>query len=282
MENAIYRFLICLEEEQDCAENTIIAYQSDLQQLLHVLSASEARPIAPGSIRPESIAKYVTWLLQQGYQPATVSRKMAAVRSFLSYIDIHEGKIDTRLINELHSPPSPKRQSLVLSREDAAALLIAPARFNNPRALRDRAILEFIYAVGFRAADVVSLRLKDVNLARNIVYRSSYRDQPIPLSAAADSMRQYLQDGRPHLARNPQVRAFFLNQRGQCLTRQGLWLVVKRWAAVAGLGKNISPHTLRHTLIRNLLEEGKTRQEVQQFLGLSSPNAISFHFLISR
>jgi integrase/recombinase XerD len=91
---------------------------------------------------------------------------------------------------------------------------------------------------------------------------------------AAAPVREYIEHGRPHLARGPEVRALFLNQRGQDLSRQGLWLVVKRWSATCGLGADVSPHSLRHSMAHHLLDQGKSRREVQQLLGLSSPNAI--------
>ncbi len=274
MKSAIHRFLTYMEQERGCAENTLLAYGADLQQFAQVLTKGGARATSPAALGSDSLSGYGEWLAQQGYQGSTVSRKMAAVRSFLSYLNEWEGLENAQLVDELHSPPTQSKEPRVLSQKEASDLLSAPARFEHPRALRDRAILELLYATGLRAAEVVALTLDDVDLALGIIFRTPTRDQPVPLGGAAEAMRQYLQKGRPHLARNPQIRAYFLSQRGQSLSRQGLWLIVKRWSEAAGLGRDISPHTLRHTLIRNLLEKGKTRKEVQHFLGLSSPNAI--------
>ena len=274
MYNAIGRFLNYIREERSCAQNTIQAYRTDLEQLNRVISARKGEPASLGSLTAESLSDYVHWLMQQGYEVTTVSRKIAAVRSFINYLNTYEGKVEPGLSEELRSPPNPRRQPHTLSREETIALLEAPAKFDHPRALRDRAILELLYATGFRAAEVVNLRLEDVNLNRREVYLSSSTDAPIPLGAATVAMHHYLKRGRPHLVRKPQVQTFFLNQRGQKFSRQGLWLVVKRWAAVAGLSHDVSPQTVRNTLIQNLLSEGKTRKEVQQFLRLSSPNAI--------
>jgi integrase/recombinase XerD len=276
MENTIRRFFTHLVDAQGCTENTILAYQADLQQLNRVLGVSLGEPTSLEMLEPEHLQGYVTWLLQQGYQPATISRKMAAVRSFLKYVNKYEGIVTPQLSERLHYPPSPRKRPNVLSNEEVTALLAAPSKLDNPRILRDRAILFFISATGFRASDVVNLQLKDVNFVEEVVFRPPAREHFVPLGAASEPMRQYLENGRPHLARNPLVRAFFINQRGQSLSRQGLWLVVKRWAVVAGLGGEISPHTLRHTLAQNMLNQGKSRKEVQQFLGLSSPNAIWF------
>ncbi len=274
MENAILRFLTHLDENRGCAENTIQAYRADLQQFSQVVLVSEAGPVTPDMLNSDTLSAYVRWLMEQGYRPATVSRKIAAVRSFLNFLRDIEGISHPQYVDELASPPSPRREPRMLSQEELETLLKAPSRFDNPRAIRDRAILGFILATGFRAGEVIQLRLEDVDLSRKVVYQPQSRDRPIPLGSAEEPMRIYVTKSRPHMVRIPRETAFFLNQRGKRFTRQGLWLVVKRWAEIAGLGSDVSPKTLRHTLIKNLLDLGKTRREVQQFLGLSSPNAI--------
>ncbi len=274
MENAIIRFLSHLDEKRGCANNTIEAYRADLQQFLSVIQASEAGAVTPDRLYPDTLTAYIGWLQRQGYKPATVSRKIAAVRSFLNFLRDSEGISPPHYSAELVSPSSPRREPRILSQSETEALLNAPARFDNVRAIRDRAILAFILATGFRAAEVILLRLEDVDLSRNEVYRPQSHDQPIPLDPAEEPMRLYVTKSRPHMIRNPREKAFFLNQRGKPFTRQGLWLVVKKWAELAGLGSDVSPKTLRHTLTKNLLDRGKSRREVQRFLGLSSPNAV--------
>jgi len=276
MDSTIRRFLTYLANDQGCAENTILAYQADLHQLNRVVGVSLVKPASPEMLNPEYISGFLAWLRRQGYKPATIARKMAAVRSFLKYTDSIEGITTPRLLEELSSPPSPRKRPRVLSKEEISALLEAPSKLDNPRVLRDRAILYFISATGFRVTDVVNLRMKDVNFIREIVHRPSGMDHSVPLGAALEPMRQYIENGRRHLLRSQRVKTFFINQRGQSLSRQGLWMVVKRWAAAAGLGGEVSPHTLRNTLVQNMLDRGRTRQEVQHFLGLSSPNAIWF------
>jgi integrase/recombinase XerD len=267
-------FLQHLEEKEGCSENTILAYRADLQQFMSVLSAGVKAPTSLELITSESLSAYVTWLMQQGYRPATISRKIAAVRSFLNYLHLVEGVDNTHLVDELQAPPAPRREPRMLSSEETKALLEAPARVDNPRALRDFAILSLLVATGLRAAEAVNLDLDDVDLLQETVFRPPSRDFSVPLGTAAQPLRRYLREGRPFLERSQQEQAFFLNQRGERLSRQGLWLVVKRWAKAADLGGKISPQTLRHTLARNLMDQGKSRKEVQQILGLSSPNVV--------
>ncbi len=276
MEDAIRQFLYWLNADRHCAANTLVAYQSDLKQLTQLLSTRLGRPVTLGDLTPEALAHYTTWLSSRGYRATTIARKLAAIRSFLEH-QRHAGD-SAGLLPALHSPPAPKQPSRVLAPEEVQALLQAPEQLKTGRGLRDQAVLALLYATGMRASEVVGLRVEDIDLARGVVFRrgsSASDDQAVPLAAAAEPLRRYLQNGRPQLVRNPSEPALFLNQRGQHLSRQGLWLVIKRWATAAGLEDRVSPHTLRRSRAIHLLEAGKSRRQVQQLLGLSSPNSLS-------
>jgi integrase/recombinase XerD len=277
MEQAMGQFLAYLQVEKGCAENTLLAYRADLRQLTKVVSAKVGRASAPSDLTPETLASYVNWLMERGYRATTISRKMAAVRSFLEFLGREKDGAGLKLAGALRPPVAPRQQPRVLTQGEANALLQAPAKLRSPRGLRDSALLALLYATGLRATEVVSLRVEDIDLARGLVFRrgvGAVDDQPLLLGAAADPIRLYLQEGRPHLARNPEEPTLFLNQRGRHLSRQGLWLVIKRWAEASGLKDEISPHTLRHSLAHHLLEAGKTRRQVRRLLGLSSPNTL--------
>jgi integrase/recombinase XerD len=274
MNSAIRRFLTHLEQEREAAENTILAYEADLRQLESVLKSATDAPIRPGDLDQQAVHAYSTWLNRQGYRPSTVSRKMAAVRSFLEYLATEEHAVDVDLVEELAPPSIPRRKPRILTRGEIERLLQAPAGSQNPRRIRDHAILNLLYATGLRATEAIALNLEDVDPLRGLILNAPNRDQPLSLGRALLPIRRYLKEGRPGLARSRQERAFLLNQRGKRLSRQGLWLVVKRWAEAAELGDDVSPHTLRHTRTQNLLARGKSKREVQSFLGLSSPNAI--------
>jgi integrase/recombinase XerD len=274
MENACLRYLTYLRDEQGSATNTILAYKADLQQFVHVIAAQSGGDASLGAIHPASLSKYVRWLEKQGYRPATVARKIAAVRSFLDYLKTHERRDELQFSEVLRIPPAPRRRPRVLTSVELQNLLQAPASVDHPRAKRDHAILTLLYATGLRVAEAINLQLNDVDLDFGKIQIRTTRETNMSLGEAVEPMRRYLNDGRPHLARNPNEKALFLNQRGKRLSRQGLWLVVKRWANKVGLGQEISPHTFRHTLAQDLLNRGKTKREVLQILGLSSPNAL--------
>lgn len=277
MEDAVRQFLTHLEVDRRCAANTLLAYRADLSQLVQALSKRLGRPAERADLTPAALSSYVSWLSAQGYRATTVSRKMAAVRSFLEHLGRREAVDTAALLSALRSPPAPKQRPRVLTPDEVRALLTAPERLKTPRGQRDMAVLALLYATGMRASEVVNLRVEDIDLARGVVFRrgpAANDDQALALGVAVEPVRRYLHEGRPQLARKPDEPALFLNQRGQHLSRQGLWLVIKRWATASGLEDEISPHTLRHSLANHLLESGKTRRQVQHLLGLSSPNAL--------
>lgn len=277
MEEERYRFLEYLQDEKGCAENTIAAYRVDLQQLIQVLNVHSKSQDATGTISPEALSHYISWLRRQGYKPATVARKMAAVRSFLGYLQSQEGHNTIVLMDRIQPPPSPRLRPKVLTESEINRLLDTASKVDTPRAKRDFAVLSLLYATGMRPAAVIDLKMQDVDLDAGVVKVPPDRKQLKPLGAAEQALKDYARTSRPHLMRSPDTQALFLNQRGNHLSRQGLWLIVKRWAKRAGLGDDVSPKTIRHSLTRHLLDRGWSRREVQDYLGLTSPNAIWIH-----
>ncbi len=274
MKAAIDRFLLYLKNERGCAVNTQLAYSTDVRQFEQVLSAGSGSPIKLEELNTSMVASYARWVQDQGYQPSTVSRKMAASRAFLIFLEQQEKVISPSAHAVLHPPSAPRTPPNVLTREQVNRLLEAPAHTGTPRGLRDAAILGLLYVGGLRASEAVGSNLEDVDLVAENFLRRGGDPMTIQLGVAVDPMRIYLRVGRPHLVKDDKEQALFLNLRGKRLSRQGLWLVVKRWAAAEGFGMDISPHTLRHSLIRHLLDDGKSKREIQHMLGLSSPNAI--------
>jgi integrase/recombinase XerD len=274
MRAAIDRFLSYLKDERGCAENTILAYSTDVRQFEQVIAANAGAPVDPEDLKPAMVASYARWLEGQGYRPSTVSRKMAASRAFLIYLEQQEGVISPSTYAVLHPPPAPRTLPQTLSKEQIKRLLEAPAQTGTPRGLRDAAILGLLYVGGLRASEAVGTDIEDVDLPDGNFRRGGPDPVTLSLGVAFEPMGEYLRAGRPYLVKDDKQQALFLNLRGKRLSRQGLWLVVKRWSAAEGFSVDISPHTLRHSLIRHLLDEGKSKRDIQHMLGLSSPNAI--------
>ncbi len=277
MDASIHRFLQHLQSQEGAAENTLLAYSTDLEQFQRVVKTHSNSYDMLAAIDYANVRDYADWLTKQGYRPATVSRKMAAVRSYLAYLNDVESITTAHLQDILNAPPSPQSKPLTLSRTDLRSLIEAPLNAAGPGALRDAAILKVAYESGFRANEIVELELSDVDIEQATLRRPGRGSQRIRLENSAEILKQYIQDGRPHLIKHAGETTLFLNQRGKGLSRQGLWLVVKRWAAEAGLNPDLSPQTLRHTRAQHLLERGLKRSEVQRYLGLSSPNALRIH-----
>jgi len=277
MKRSIGQYLDQLQNEHGASGHTITAYGTDLNQFYSVLASFLGIPLTPEALTPSAIIHYVDWLRAQGYRPATISRKLAAARSYLEFLS-GQGLEEIRRFRELLKGPALGRtQPRTLSKHELARLLLAPQKHVSPGAIRDAAILSLLYETGLRATDMVRLRMTDVDLDMGRLRRPPDRAQWYMIPESIGLLKKYLSEGRPHFARNVVENVLFLNQRGQGLSRQGLWLVVKRWAAVSELDGSFSPHTLRHSRASHMLEEGNSRREVQELLGLSSPNAVRIH-----
>lgn len=267
MDTYLHRFLQYVQFERGYAANTLAAYERDLRQFQEFVQASGVEKWA--ALRSEVLEGFVTWLQDQEYSTATVGRKVAAARSFLHFL-FAEGVIVSELVDWLRQPKVAKRLPHTLSREEVERLLDAASIEETPLGLRDRALLEMLYATGMRASEVLSLRVGDVDLANNTVLcmGKGSKERLIPLyPAARDCVQRYIEEGRPFLLRESTKKTLFLNKRGDALTRQGLWFLVQHYAQAAELETRVTPHTLRHTFATHLLDGGADLREVQQFLG---------------
>jgi integrase/recombinase XerD len=274
VEDSLNLFIRHLELEKGRSKNTILAYKNDLGQFISILEERIEGSLLPEDLSQELLSQFHYWLNAKGYQPSTINRKWAAVRSFLEFLRIEGYIAPGNLMDKLDIQPVERSMPVVLSLEEVEGLLAAPSAKDSPLACRDSAILALMYFAGLRASDVVSLTLEELDIERSVVQSPWSITGLISIPTSIEPIRNYLLHGRPHLARNPEERALFLNQRGSGLTRQGLWLIVKRWVEAAKIEAKVTPHTLRHSLAKHLLDSGWSLKEVQQKLGLKSPNSI--------
>jgi integrase/recombinase XerD len=274
VEQAFRRYLVHLEQVQGRAPNTILAYDADLRQLRQAVKMALGHDPSPLDLDAAAARSYVAWLSAQGYRPATTARKAAAARSFVEYLQTVEGMALPGVVPVLKAPTPRRRAPKVLTSEEVQRMVDLAGRGGSPRGLRDAGILAILYATGMRAVDAVNLKVADVDIEAATVRVAGSHLSPVPLGASLPVVERYLTAGRRHLAVAADDKALFLNQRGRAMSRQGLWLVVKRWATAAGIGSEVSPHSLRHSLAYRLLDQGKSKREVRMMLGLSSPNAM--------
>ncbi|MFZ0041116.1 MAG: site-specific tyrosine recombinase XerD [Solirubrobacteraceae bacterium] len=263
-------FLGTLELERGLSRNTLEAYRSDLQQYGAFLARRDQDPLEVG---PNDLAAFVSELAdgrdgKPPVAPATLQRKIACLRSFYRHLR-REQIIDHDPTAELRPPRSRGRLPKVLTRDEVNRLLEQP-RGNSPGALRDRALLETMYACGLRASEAITVELSELDLDVGILRArgkgSKERLVPVGRKAIA-TLQSYLQDGRPRLVGLSDEPRVFVNLRGSGLSRQGLYKIVQRHARSAGLEHRMSPHTLRHTFATHLLAGGCDLRSLQEMLG---------------
>jgi len=267
METRIEEFLQFLAVEKGYSRHTTAAYRNDLTQFLTYLAdedISSWRDVSRGSV-----LKYVQYLKGRGYAASTVARKLAAVKSFFHFL-INDGVLSDDPTVAVDFPSVDRRLPHPLSPEEVACLLSEPAKSTTPKALRDRALLELMYATGMRASEVIGLEVDAVDLETGTVrcLGKGNRERILPLyERACQALEAYLENGRAGLVRRRDETALFVSRLGQGLTRQGLWLIVKGYAEAAGIARKVTPHTLRHSFATHMLDGGAGLREVQQLLG---------------
>ena len=263
-------FLAYLELERGLSRNTLSAYRSDLEQLGEFL---DRRGVDPLGVSTADLAAFVTELATGGGDrrpaaPATLQRKIACLRSFYRHLR-REGILLIDPTSELRAPRPRGRLPNVLSRDEVGRLLQQP-RGTSPPALRDRALLETMYACGLRASEAIALTLQELDLESGVLIArgKGSKERIVPVgSKARESLHAYLESGRPPLVQLLPESRVFVNQRGGPLSRQGLYKIVKRYARSAGLEQRMSPHTLRHTFATHLLAGGCDLRSLQEMLG---------------
>jgi integrase/recombinase XerD len=268
-EHLVLDFLAYLEIERGLSRNTLEAYRSDLLQYGAWLTEHDLDALAAGHAE---LSSYVAALVSgRNGRPAastTVQRKVACLRSFYRHLR-REELLDTDPTTELRAPRRSQRLPHVLSRDEVRHLLEQP-RGDEPAGLRDRAMLELMYACGLRASEVIDLELRDLDLEDGVMTArgKGSKERIVPVgSKACAAVAAWLEHGRPKLVGVGEEDRLFVNHRGGGLSRQGLYKIVQRHAKTAGFDDRMSPHTLRHTFASHLLAGGCDLRSVQEMLG---------------
>lgn len=272
MREDIKGFLSYLTVEKGFSENTRAAYQNDLAQLADFAEEETARRgVMPSwaNFSRQGCLSYLLSLKERGYAPTTAARKVAAAKSFFNFL-LAEGKIKNNPTENISSPRVGKSLPDAISISQVRHLLDQPAKMTTPEARRDGAMLELLYASGMRVSELVSLNLGDVDTEGGYVrcFGKGSKERLIPIHPqAVQAIKEYITETRPQLLRSDAELALFLNLRGDRLTRQGLWQKLKDYAKSAGLGKVVTPHTLRHSFATHMLSGGADLRSVQELLG---------------
>ena len=269
-EGHVLEFLAYLEFERGLSRNTLEAYRSDLLQLgayldRHGVGLAEATHAELAGFLDELAAGSDD---RPAVSPATLQRKVACLRSFYRHLR-RENLLDHDPTADLRAPRKSQKLPHVLTRSEVARLLGAP-RGTDPAMLRDRALLEVMYACGLRASEATGLEIGDVDLRHGILRArgKGSKERLVPVGReAVNAVRVYVERGRPALVGLRDEPKLFVNQRGGELSRQGLYKIVQRHARAVGLDGKMSPHTLRHTFATHLLAGGCDLRAVQEMLG---------------
>jgi integrase/recombinase XerD len=269
-EHLVLDFLAYLEFERGLARNTLEAYRTDLLQFGRFLARRELSAL---DARPGDVADFLAELAagdadRPPASTATIHRKTACLRSFYRHVR-REGLLESDPTATLTPPRRSRKLPHVLTRGEIDRLLSQP-RGMEPAALRDRALLEVMYACGLRASEAIGLELTDVDLEDRVLRArgKGSKERVVPIGQpAVQALRAYLERGRPGLVKGAREDHVFVNFRGGALTRQGLYKIVRRHAVTAGLADRMSPHTLRHTFATHLLAGGCDLRSVQEMLG---------------
>jgi integrase/recombinase XerD len=268
MEEQINGFIHYLRVEQEKAQNTILSYERDLKGYLHFLKSIESKQTW-NEIQRVHIVQFLNHLKDNGKSPKTVARHIASLRAFHQFLLRTKGADHDPSV-QLETPRMERALPKVLTLKEVERLLDTPEIIDH-YGIRDKAMLELLYATGIRVSELIGIDIDDIHLDMGFVRCTgkAKKERIIPIGqTASQALRRYLTESRPLFqTKNHQEQGLFLNHQGKRLTRQGFWKILKKLALEAGIDKDLTPHTLRHSFAVHLLENGADLRAVQEMLG---------------
>ena len=275
MKEEIGKFIEYLHVEKQTSKNTEVSYERDLRKMSQYLKWQEIDSVK--AVTATSLNSYVMYLEQNGMKPATISRSIASMKAFFTYL--HKNRlIETDPSEVLKAPKIEKKLPSVLTTEEMTQLLEQPSG-NSPKELRDKAMLELLYATGIRVSELISLKLADINLQMEYINCiDAHKERIIPFGKKAkEALKVYLKDGRPKLVDNDESEWLFTNCSGQSMSRQGFWKLIKYYGTKAGIESEITPHTFRHSFAAHMVGNGADLKAVQEMLGYADISATQIY-----
>lgn len=267
MYNELALFLVYLNRVKHSSKNTIQSYERDLKYFLKFLSENSINKTS--AINGEWIRKYLDFMKSENKSSSTISRTLASIRAFFFYL-IKEGKADENPALSIDMPKITKKAPKILSEGEVLELLSAP-HTTDIKGIRDKAMLELLYATGIRVTELITLKVTDINLNQGyIMCRDENKERCIPIGKPAiTALKNYLAEVRYAMIRDQYEQSLFVNCNGLPLTRQGFWKILKTYAKNANIETEITPHMLRHSFAAHLIQNGANLKSVQQMLGHS-------------
>ena len=264
MEKIMTEYLNYLKNTKKSSNNTIQAYRRDLNFFFEYLNKNNMDYLKVGY---DDVQKYMEELNGEGRKAASVSRRLATLRSFYGFL-LKKKLIKAIPTNKINMPKIEKKAPMILTSDEVEILLSQP-KSNDLKGIRDKAMLEFAYATGMKVSEIINLDLKDVNLVDSyVVCNEGYSKRVVPLGRISkEALVEYLDNSRPYLLKTEDEKPLFVNIMGNRLTRQGFWKIIKQYQEQAHIDKEITPHVLRHSFATHLLQNGADMRAVQTMLG---------------
>ncbi|MDM5232400.1 site-specific tyrosine recombinase XerD [Lysinibacillus pakistanensis] len=280
---AIEDYIHFIQVERQLSDNTLASYRRDLETYVSFLQEVEAMSDFR-KVERTIILRHLEQLRMQGKTSRTVARHISSIRSFHQFL-LREKRAETDPTVHLEMPTIEQKLPNILSIEEIEALLMAPNR-SKPQGVRDVAMLELLYGSGMRISELIALDISDIHLTMGFVrvFGKGGKERIIPLGKSAlSALNHYLNSARGQLqGKYPKTDAFFINQRGKRLTRQGCWKLMKEHALKAGIQHELTPHTLRHSFATHLVENGADLRAVQEMLGHADISTTQIYTHISK
>lgn len=261
------QFALWLEQEKNASDSTVMSYQRDLKKLFLFLDNKGVENVK--DITTTNLNSYILHMEKEGFSTSSVSRSIASIRSFCHYL-IKTKETAEDPSEALKIPKVEKKTPEILTPEEAVLLLEQPD-VATAKGMRDKAMLELLYATGMRVSELISLRTADANLSMGYVLcKDKSKERVIPFGKEAEkALKHYLASSRNTLLKGAQSEYLFTNCSGNPMSRQGFWKLIKQYAAKAGITKDITPHTLRHSFGAHLVQNGADLHAVQEMMGHS-------------
>ena len=264
MDKVMTDYLNFLKNTKKSSDNTIQAYKRDLNFFFEYLKKNNLEYL---NVEYDDIQKYIEELNNEGRKAASISRRLATLRSFYGYL-LKKKLIKSIPTNKVNTPKVEKKAPMILTSDEVEILLSQP-KSDDLKGIRDKAMLEFAYATGMKVSEIINLDLKDVNLVDSyVVCNEGYSKRVVPLGRISkEALVEYLDNSRPYLLKTDDEKPLFVNVMGNRLTRQGFWKIIKQYQEQAHIDKEITPHVLRHSFATHLLQNGADMRAVQTMLG---------------
>lgn len=267
MEKEINAFITYLHNVKNTSNNTELSYKRDLEKVKQFMASRGI--VEAKDVSAKDLSDYVKYLEDNQFAAATVSRNIASLKAFYHFM-VEEGLVAEDISEKLKAPKIEKKLPSIMSPDEVVRLLEQPSG-DSPKEIRDKAMLELLYATGIRVTELITLKVSDVNMQMNfILCKDRNKERIIPFGAAAkNALARYLDGTREAMLENKSSDVLFANCSGQPMSRQGFWKLIKYYAKRADIKADITPHTLRHSFAAHLVENGADLRSVQEMLGHS-------------